>query len=107
MLKTKTVSFVFLHSSKLLLIMNKEEESDSDIRDNESVYSEYDLENKIEKINENDDDEDTEDKIYVISLNGSPHFYESNLVSARATMWKIANKLLKTILTYYIMFNII
>jgi len=75
---------------------NKKEESDFDIRDNESVYSEYDLENKNEKINENDDDEDTEDKLYVISLDGSPHFYESTLVSARSTMWKIANKLLKS-----------
>lgn len=83
-------------SSEIIEENNKEkEESDFDSRDNESVYSEYDLENKIEKIDENDDDENTEDKIYIISLNGSPHFYESDLVSARATMWKIANKLLK------------
>ena len=73
-----------------------EEEEEVDYYGDVSVYSEYDLENTVDKINENDDDEDIEDKLYVISLDGSPHFYEADLVSARTTMWKIANNLLKS-----------
>lgn len=75
---------------------NEEESSCENNKDDASVYSESDLNNNEgEKINENDDDEDIEERLYVISLDGSPHYYEADLKSARSTMWKIANNLLR------------
>jgi hypothetical protein len=48
-----------------------------------------------EKINEDDCDEDSVDKLYVISLDGIPYYYENDLISARSKMWDIANNILK------------
>lgn len=52
-------------------------------------------ENIEEKLNEDDCDEDLSDKLYIISMDGVPYYYENDLVSARSKMWTIANNLLK------------
>ena len=51
--------------------------------------------NTVEKINPSDDGENVYDKLYVISMDGIPYYYEDDLVSARTKMWAIANNLLK------------
>lgn len=48
------------------------------------------------KLNEDDSDEDIEDKLYIISIDNIPHYYENNLENARKKMWEIANLLVKT-----------
>jgi hypothetical protein len=48
-----------------------------------------------EKINKEDDEEDSLDKLYVISMDSVPYYYENDLVSARTKMWAIANNLLR------------
>ena len=48
-----------------------------------------------EKLNEDDCDEDLSDKLYIISMDGIPYYYENDLVSARSKMWTIANNLLR------------
>ena len=49
-----------------------------------------------DKLNYNDSDEtDCENKVYIISLNGIPYFYDDNLQKIRNTMWDIANNMLK------------
>ncbi len=48
-----------------------------------------------DKLNEDDDDENVVDKLYVISIDGIPYYYENDLTSARSKMWAIANNLLK------------
>jgi hypothetical protein len=66
-----------------------EEDDDDDVE--ERNYNEDD-----DKLNYNDTDEtDCENKVYIISLNGIPYFYDENLPSLRNTMWDIANNLLK------------
>jgi len=57
--------------------------------------SEKEDENIEEKLNEDDCDEDLSDKLYIISMDGVPYYYENDLVSARSKMWTIANNLLK------------
>lgn len=57
------------------------------------IEEDEDIEN--EKINDDDDEEDSIDKLYVISMDTVPYYYENDLVSAREKMWKIANNLLK------------
>ena len=52
-------------------------------------------ENIEEKLNEDDCDEDVSDKLYIISMDGIPYYYENDLVSARSKMWTIANNLLR------------
>ena len=51
--------------------------------------------NEEEKLNEDDCDEDVSDKLYIISMDGIPYYYENDLVSARSKMWTIANNLLR------------
>jgi hypothetical protein len=48
------------------------------------------------KLNEEDSDEDIEEKLYVISIDNIPHYYEENLENARKKMWDIANLLIKS-----------
>lgn len=49
-----------------------------------------------DKINFNDTDEtDCENKVYIISMNNIPYFYDDNLQTIRNTMWDIANSLIK------------
>ena len=77
----------------------REEARDGDEDDVEGDDVEGDDENDNEdedRLNYNDTDEtDCENKVYIISLNGIPYFYDENLTSLRNTMWDIANNLLK------------
>lgn len=52
--------------------------------------------NTIEFLNENDDDEKLENRLYILSIDGIPYFYEENLVNVRNKMWNVANTMLKT-----------
>jgi len=55
-----------------------------------------DVSDRLNYLNYNDDDESSiEDKVYIISMNNVPYFYDNNLNSVRNTMWDIANNLLK------------
>jgi hypothetical protein len=64
----------------------EEEEEDGDEQNNECE----------DRLNYNDMDESSfEEKIYIISMNNIPYFYDDNLSSIRNTMWDIANNLLK------------
>ena len=65
---------------------DKEEDVEEDVgeEDNEDA----------EKLNENDEDEDVSDKLYIISLNDVPYYYEDDLDSARKTMWNLAKNML-------------
>lgn len=70
---------------------NKEEEEE----DEEEDEQEEDGCPDVDRLNHNDEDELIEDKIYIISMNNIPYFYDNNLTSVRNTMWDIANSLLK------------
>jgi len=48
-----------------------------------------------EKINEDDEDENRADRIYVISLDNIPYYYEHDLTAARAKMWSVATEIMK------------
>jgi len=51
---------------------------------------------ECDKLNYNDTDEtDCENKVYIISMNNIPYFYDDNLQTIRNTMWDIANSLIK------------
>jgi len=49
-----------------------------------------------DKLNDDDSDEDIDEKLYVISIDNIPHYYEENLENARKKMWDIANLLIKS-----------
>jgi hypothetical protein len=48
-----------------------------------------------EKINEDDEDENKNDKLYVISIDNIPYYYEQDLISARAKMWSLGTNIMK------------
>lgn len=52
--------------------------------------------NSLDYLNDNDEDEKLENRLYIISIDGIPYFYEKTLLNARNKMWNIANKMLKT-----------
>ena len=53
--------------------------------------------NQEEFLDSNDEDELTaDDKIYIISIDNVPHFYEESLSNAKKRMWDIATNILKT-----------
>ncbi len=60
-----------------------------------STQSENSDNNKDDKINSDDEDEDIDERFYIISINDIPYFYEKHLKNARDKMWKMANKFLK------------
>ena len=69
--------------------INNEQQQDDIINDQPSLN--YDL------IDSNDEDEITaDDKIYIISIDNIPHFYEQNFDQAKKKMWEIASNILKT-----------
>lgn len=55
------------------------------------------IDNDCDKINENDEDENRKDKIYVISIDSIPYYYEYDLKSARIKMWNIATEIMNEI----------
>jgi hypothetical protein len=79
---------------------NEEEEEDEDEEGeeeeqedgvNETVLTTKE-EAEVDVLNENDADEARmEDKLYIISINGIPHYYENSLNEARNQMLTIAN----------------
>lgn len=61
-----------------------------------SKYSD-EASNKEDFLDSNDDDEvSSSDKIYIISIDKVPHFYEHSLIDAKKRMWDLATNLLKT-----------
>jgi hypothetical protein len=48
-----------------------------------------------EKLNEDDEDENRADRIYVISIDNIPYYYEYELRAARAKMWSVATEIMK------------
>lgn len=68
---------------------DQDQEDDEDVKDEDGYQD-------IDRLNHNDEDELIEDKIYIISMNNIPYFYDNNLTSVRNTMWDIANNLLKS-----------
>ena len=60
-----------------------------------SVNEEEHMDDEIEKINYDDDDEDEVDKLYIITIDDIPYYYENDLPTARSKMWSIANNLVK------------
>lgn len=79
-----------------------------DSKDNETVIEDFNPNNEdliklrnafnkinnYSKINSDDEDEDSEDRIYIIIVNDRPYYYNNNLFSARKTMMKLAKKLI-------------
>ena len=66
-------------------------EEDEVIDENEDEVSDEES-----KLNYYDEDEDKEDKLYIISIDNVPHLYGKNLKDLRSKMWDIANALLKS-----------
>jgi hypothetical protein len=48
-----------------------------------------------EKLNEDDEDENRPDRIYIISIDNIPYYYEHDLISARAKMWSLGTEIMK------------
>lgn len=76
----------------------KGEEEEQEDGENEPIPTTEEEEKEAEKVqevdilNENDTDEARmEDKLYIISINGIPHYYENSLNEARNQMLTIAN----------------
>jgi TATA-binding protein-associated factor Taf7 len=61
---------------------DKEEDEDSDCGD--------------DKLDKDDPSEDNKDRVYVISIDNIPQYYEKDLKTARKKLWYIGNLLLKT-----------
>lgn len=81
-------------------IEQKEQEIDEEQEDDEinvmSTYFQKWKLNSFEYLNDNDEDEKLENRLYIISIDKIPYFYEKTLVDARNKMWKIANQMLKS-----------
>ena len=83
------------------LVDDDDDDDDDDEQRDGSTEKENENENdvvvdRLSYLNCNDEDESTiEDKVYIISMNNIPYFYDDNLNSVRNTMWDIANNLLK------------
>ena len=73
----------------------KDEEVD-EVRNNEEDEVANDEDDEEVKLNYYDEDEDKEDKLYIISIDNIPHLYGKSLKDLRAKMWDIANVLLKS-----------
>jgi len=68
------------------------EEEEQEDGENEPTTEEAETEQEVDVLNENDADEARmEDKLYIISINGIPHYYENSLNEARNQMLTIAN----------------
>lgn len=80
---------------------DEEEAVDEEAVDEEAVEEEADEEEIDEeklqsKLNYYDEDEDKEDRLYIISIDNIPHLYAKDLKELRTKMWEIANVLLKS-----------
>lgn len=77
----------------------REEVDDDEAEDvdaDEADEEEIDEEKLQSKLNYYDEDEDKEDRLYIISIDNIPHLYAKDLKELRAKMWEIANVLLKS-----------
>jgi len=76
-----------------------DDEGEEEVKDegeeevNDDSEEEIDIESKL---NYYDEDEDIEDKLYIISIDNIPHLYGKDLKDLRVKMWEIANALLKS-----------
>lgn len=89
-----------LEEDKKVEVDVKVEEKEGDVKeddDNETTCTENEDEFTSEtkdKLNEDDDLEDNQNKIYIISIDTIPYFYENELQTARDHMWKLADKII-------------
>ena len=76
------------------------DENEDQVVEEDEVIDENEDENEVSdeesKLNYYDEDEDKEDKLYIISIDNVPHLYGKNLKDLRSKMWDIANALLKS-----------
>ena len=76
------------------------DENEDQVVEEDEVIDENEDENEVSdeesKLNYYDEDEDKEDKLYIISIDNGPHLYGKNLKDLRSKMWDIANALLKS-----------
>jgi hypothetical protein len=86
------------------------DDSQVDVSDNQTIIEDNDFNpenddilklrnafNRIKnspKLESDDEDEDNEDRIYILMVNNVPYYYDNNLSSARRTMMKLAKKLM-------------
>ena len=86
------------------------DDSQVDVSDNQTIIEDNDFNPENEdiiklrnafnslkncpKLESDDEDEDNEDRIYILMVNGVPYYYDNNLLSARRTMMKLAKKLM-------------
>lgn len=91
-----------LDTSDYITLNNSYEEEEGTTREQDEIApviekeeeEEEEEENKqeVDVLNQNDTDEvRIEDKLYIISINGIPHYYENSLHEARSQMLTIAN----------------
>jgi hypothetical protein len=72
-------------------IVNEEDKDEIVNEEDEDEISDEEV-----KLNYYDEDEDKEDKLYIISIDNIPHLYGKSLKDLRSKMWDIANVLLKS-----------
>lgn len=76
------------------------DENEDQVVEEDEVIDENENEDEVSdeesKLNYYDEDEDKEDKLYIISIDNVPHLYGKNLKDLRSKMWDIANALLKS-----------
>jgi len=77
-------------------VVNDEEDEVANNKEDEIGNNEEDEDDEEVKLNYYDEDEDKEDKLYIISIDNIPHLYGKSLKDLRAKMWDIANVLLKS-----------
>lgn len=83
------------HEKTLSIDSNNTDDPTPDIHN--SCDDDAILNSRDDVIDSNDDDElNTDDKIYIISVDNIPHFYEENFDLAKKKMWEIATNILKT-----------
>ena len=76
--------------------VENEEEQEEQEEQEEEDEEEIGEEDEKSKLNYYDEDEDNENKLYIISVDNVPHLYGKSLKDLRAKMWEIANVLLKS-----------
>jgi hypothetical protein len=72
---------------------DEEDEDDEDEDDEDEDEDDDDEDEDEDEDDEDEDDEYEEDDIYIISIDGTPYFYEETLKDARKMLQKIARKI--------------
>lgn len=66
-----------------------ESTDDSEIVRN--VFNSWRRNTTVQKMNDSDSEEDNDDRIYIISIDNVPYYYENDLTTIRKKMWQLAN----------------